>query len=116
MTEQIRVLDKSRLKYYVGALEHSEKNDVDKALIIALGIDVNTIRRKDYLDILERDDKLIIASKNQIASYGVVAREYLKNSGNMDISNKLFKDYITTLIDLFGTNEIEKQADKIIKE
>lgn len=38
LTEQVRVIDKLRLKRYIGALDNAELEALDKALIIALGI------------------------------------------------------------------------------
>ena len=40
LTEQIRAIDKQRLRYYIGALDSGELRKVDKALIISLGIDL----------------------------------------------------------------------------
>lgn len=40
LTEQVRAIDKSRLKYYIGTLDTGELRKVDKALIISLGIDL----------------------------------------------------------------------------
>ena len=39
LTEQVRAIDKSRLKYYIGTLDLGELRRVDKSLIISLGID-----------------------------------------------------------------------------
>lgn len=38
LTEQIKTIDKTRLRYYIGALDAGEIKKVDKALIISLGI------------------------------------------------------------------------------
>lgn len=40
LTEQIRAIDKQRLRLYIGALDIGELRKVDKALIISLGIDL----------------------------------------------------------------------------
>ena len=38
LAEQVRVIDKLRLKRYIGALDNAELKALDKALIIALGL------------------------------------------------------------------------------
>ncbi len=116
LIEQIRVIDKTRLKYYIGALDTAEIKAVDKALIIALGIE---LQRNENAKILKdvaksKEEKTEFITRRQIACYGVVAREYLKNTGNLEISDKLFADYVLTLMELFTPEQIEKQAEKYI--
>lgn len=103
LTEQIRAIDKTRLKYYIGNIDVDEIKDVDKALIISLGIDLDKVREKKL-------HKEYIEEKTEF-----VTREYLKHSGNLEITNKLLEEYILTLIDLYSPKEIEKQAE-VIKE
>ena len=43
-----------------------------------------------------------------------MAKENLKNSGNLEITNKLFGEYILTLLDLYSPDEIEKIYEKCI--
>lgn len=115
LLEQIRVIDKQRLKYYIGALDIAEIKAVDKALIIALGIEKGRNREVEINQkSLEKEEKTEFLTRKQIASYGIVAKEYLKNVGNLEITNKLFGDYMLTLMDLFKTNEIEMEANKYI--
>ena len=45
LTEQVRAIDKSRLKYYIGTLDLGELRRVDKSLIISLGIDLDTLAK-----------------------------------------------------------------------
>lgn len=112
LTEQIRAIDKSRLKYYIGALDIGELRKVDKALIISLGIDLEKIKKEvPHREGIE--EKTEFVTRNQIASYGMVAREYLKHTGNLEISNEEFGKYILTLIDLYSPNEVEKQAENV---
>lgn len=112
LTEQIRAIDKSRLKYYIGALDTGELRKVDKALIISLGIDLEKIKKEvPHRDGIE--EKTEFVTRNQIASYGMVAREYLKHTGNLGISNEEFGKYILTLIDLYSPDEVEKQAENV---
>lgn len=114
LTEQIRAIDKQRLKYYIGALDIGELRKVDKALIISLGIDLEKIKKEvPHREGIE--EKTEFVTRKQIASYGMVAREYLKHAGNLEISNEEFGKYILTLIDLYSPDEVEKQAE-IIKE
>ena len=112
LTEQIRAIDKSRLKYYIGALDTGELRKVDKALIISLGIDLEKIKKEvPHREGIE--EKTEFVTRNQIASYGMVAREYLKHTGNLEISNEEFGKYILTLIDLYSPDEVEKQAENV---
>ena len=112
LTEQIRAIDKARLKYYIGALDTGELRKVDKALIISLGIDLEKIKK----EVLHREgieEKTEFVTRKQISSYGMVAREFLKHTGNLEISNEEFGKYILTLIDLYSPDEVEKQAESI---
>lgn len=112
LTEQIRAIDKTRLKYYIGKLDIGELRTVDKALIISLGIDLEKVRK----EVIHREgieEKTEFVTRKQIASYGMVAREYLKHVGNLEISNELFGGYILTLIDLYSPVEAEKEAERI---
>ena len=112
LTEQIRAIDKKRLKYYIGALDIGELRMVDKALIISLGIDLEKVRKEvQHREGIE--EKTEFVTRNQIASYGMVAREYLKHTGNLEISNEEFGKYILTLIDLYSPIEVEKRAEDI---
>lgn len=114
LTEQIRAIDKQRLRYYIGALDIGELRKVDKALIISLGIDLERVKKEvPHREGIE--EKTEFLTRKQIASYGIVARENLKHTGNLEISNEEFGKYILTLIDLYYPDEIEKQADKYSK-
>lgn len=111
LTEQVRVIDRSRLKYYMGTLDIDEIRAVDKALIIALGI--AKIRTEEFKNNeKQNEEKIEYLTRKQIAAYGIVAKEYLKRAGNLEISNKLFGDYMLTLMDLFKPDEIEQHAEK----
>ena len=84
LTEQIRAIDKKRLRYFVGTLDAGELRTVDKALIISLGINLDKIKK----EVLHREgieEKTEFVTRKQIASYGVVAKEHLKNTGNLVI-------------------------------
>lgn len=114
LVEQIRVIDKLRLIGYIGALNDAELKALDKALIVALGIEES----KDKSEIkiskkaISKEEKTEFITRKQISSYGIVAKEYLKNVGNLDISNELFGNYMLTLMELFSPNEIEVEADR----
>ena len=110
LTEQVRVIDRIRLKNFIGVLDITELKAVDKALIIALGIKNKEIEINE--ESLKKLYKTEYLTRKQIASYGIVTKEYLKNAGNIEITNKLFGDYMLTLMDLFKPDEIEKQAEK----
>lgn len=112
LAEQIRTIDKKRLKNYIGALDIGELRKVDKALIISLGIDLEKVKKEvPHKEGIE--EKTEFVTRKQIASYGMIAREYLKNIGNLEISNEEFGKYILTLIDLYSPDEAEKQAENV---
>lgn len=115
LAEQIRVIDKIRLRQYIGALDDAELKALNKALLIALGIE-KTKRKNVVINkkSLEKEEKTEFITRKQIASYAIVAREYLKNIGNIEISNKLFGDYMLTLMDIFKQNQIENEAEKYV--
>ena len=112
LTEQVRAIDKSRLKYYIGTLDLGELRRVDKSLIISLGIDLDKIK-KEALHREGIEEKTEFVTRKQIASYGMVAREYWKHTGNLELSNEQFGEYILTLLDLYSPVEVEKEAEKI---
>ena len=112
LTEQVRAIDKSRLKYYIGTLDLGELRRVDKSLIISLGIDLDKIK-KEALHREGIEEKTEFVTRKQIASYGMVAREYLKHTGTLELSNEQFGEYILTLLDLYSPVEVEKEAEKI---
>ena len=116
LVEQIRVIDKLRLKKYIGALNNAELKSLDKALIIALGIKKSRTDLEISKKAIDKEEKTEFITRRQIASYGIVAREYLKNVGNLEISNKLFGDYMLTLMELFSPIDIEIEADKYRKK
>ena len=115
LAEQIITIDKFRLSKYIGSLSTDEMRKLDQALIISLGIDLEKIT-KENLHRQEIEEKSKLVTQNQIAAYGIVAREYLKHTGNMEISNKEFGKYILTLIDLYSPVQVEKQAERLIFE
>lgn len=77
LAEQIRVIDKIRLRQYIGALDDAELKALNKALLIALGIEKpknkNVVINKKSL---EKEEKTEFITRKQIASYAIVAREY----------------------------------------
>lgn len=104
LAEQIRVIDKSRLKECVGKLDSEETKMIEKAICIALGIDIQKFNtKKDLREVMTR---------NQIASYGIIAKEYLNHCGNLEITNEEFGNYIITLMDLYSPEEAEQRANK----
>lgn len=119
LLEQIGVIDKSRIRNYIGHIGNNDMKEIDIGIIIALGIDLNkALKDAKYFEklALEKEEKTEFITRKQVSSYGIVAKEYLKNTGNLEISNKLFGEYILTLMELYSPEEIEKQADNIIKK
>lgn len=118
LLEQLRVIDKKRLHYYIGTLDKGEMKLVDKGLIIALGIEIEKIKNEEKFLVeqaMSKEEKTEFITRRQIASYGLVAKENLKHTGNLEITNEQFASYMLTLMELFTPEEIEKQADKYRK-
>ena len=51
----------------------------------------------------------------QAVAYAVVALDRFKKSGNLEIKNKLFAEYMITLMQIHSIDEIEKIAKEILK-
>lgn len=129
LAEQIKTIDKERLKSYTGKLNVDEIRKLDNALIIALGIDISEIKKmynnndvnrmvnnkELYKDAKEKEEKTEFITRRQIASYGVIAKEYLRHTGNLEITNNLFGEYMLTLMELYKPVDAEKLADKFRK-
>lgn len=129
LAEQIKTIDKERLKCYTGKLNIEEIKKLDNALIIALGIDISETKKiynnndvnrivdnKELYKVAKgKEEKTEFITRRQIASYGVIAKEYLKHTGNLEISNNLFGEYMLTLMEIYKPVEAEKLADKFRK-
>lgn len=129
LAEQIKTIDKERLKCYTGKLNIEEIKKLDNALIIALGIDISETKRiynnndvnrivdnKELYKVAKgKEEKTEFITRRQIASYGVIAKEYLKHTGNLEITNNLFGEYMLTLMEIYKPVEAEKLADKFRK-
>ena len=48
LLEQIRTIDKSRLKKYIGKVDQNSANAIESASMISLGLDVDKIHRRLY--------------------------------------------------------------------
>lgn len=112
LTEQVRAIDKLRLKSYIGTLDEQELILVNKALIISLGIKLDK-RRKIIQHREGIEEKTEFVTRKQIASYSIVARNFLKHSGNLEITDELLEEYILSLIDLYSGREIEEEPEYI---
>ena len=129
LAEQIKIIDKERLKCYTGKLNIEEIKKLDNALIIALGIDISETKKiynnndvnrivdnKELYKVAKgKEEKTEFITRRQIASYGVIAKEYLKHTGNLEITNNLFGEYMLTLMEIYKPVEAEKLADKFRK-
>lgn len=129
LAEQIKTIDKERLKCYTGKLNIEEIKKLDNALIIALGIDISETKKiynnndvnrivdnKELYKVAKgKEEKTEFITRRQIASYGVIAKEYLKHTGNLEITNNLFGEYMLTLMEIYKPVEAEKLADKFRK-
>ena len=110
LVEQMRVIDRIRLKYFQGTLTENEIKAMDEAILIALGIDIDKAK-KQMKDIIDKEEKTEFITRKQVASYAIVAKEHLKQEGNDDIDNEVFERYILTLMDMIPLKEIEEEAE-----
>lgn len=130
LLEQIKTIDKERLSFYIGKLDKDEITKLNKSLLIALGINIEEIRKiknnneiENIIDekslykvAKDKEEKTEFITRRQIASYGIIAKEYLKHSGNIEISNNLFGEYMLTLMELYSPVVAEKKADEFRNE
>lgn len=100
LAEQITTIDKTRLGEFIGKLDEEELKLMEKAISVALNIEKDNSKG----EIKE------LVTRNQIASYAIIAREYLRHCGNLEISNREFGEYIISLMDLYSPLEIEGKA------
>lgn len=129
LAEQIKTIDKERLIHYVGKLNSDEIKKLNNALIIALEINIEEIKdiynnnninrivenKNLYKSAKEKEEKTEFITRRQIASYGIIAKEFLKHTGNIEITNNLFGEYMLTLMEIYKPLEAEKLADKFRK-
>ena len=95
-------------------LENVKKSYGDKTVVDSISLEIDLEKIKKEVPHREGiEEKTEFVTRNQIASYGMVAREYLKHTGNLEISNEEFGKYILTLIDLYSPDEVEKQAENV---
>ena len=112
LAEQTTTIDKKRLGNYIGTLTEEEILQLDFALTNAFGLDIDKMMNKKKNK--NNENKVETLTRKQICSYAIVAKEYLKHTGNMEISNKIFGDYMLDLMDLIPINQIESKAEKYI--
>lgn len=104
LLEQITVIDKRRLKDIVGVLDYQETKEMDKAIVVSLGIDIDRIKGKYE----ETDENIVeIATRKQIAEYAMLARKNLRQCGNLEITDEEFGKYVLELIRLYSPNKID---------
>ena len=109
LVEQIRVIDKSRLRNYIGFLNSPELEALDEALMIALGIENN----KNELKEMEAEEYI---NKKQIASYAIIAFNNFINSGNIsyfDIAT--IEIFISGALELHSIDTVEEYAKKLVE-
>lgn len=88
LAEQIRVIDKSRLKEYIGKLNEEEIKNMERAILIALGININKILIdcnilkviKEYIEVTDED-----YSELDIIILSLISYNNLECSENINI-------------------------------
>lgn len=108
LVEQVRVIDKRRLKNYIGFLNILELEALDQALMIALGID-----NENELEGKEAEEYI---NKKQIASYAIIAFNNFINSGNtsyFDITT--IEMFINAVLELHSKETVEEYAKKLVE-
>ena len=109
LVEQIRAIDKTRLEEYIGALSEEEINELDNALILAQGININKIKG-DFKSI-EIADYLYLTEK--IYSPKVALAYFLVNAEKNNTKNikKLIRGLIIELLDNCNDIGILRKVD-----
>ena len=101
-----------QINFYIGKLDSIKLEEIDRALIISLGINLYDLKRRFYIKIIWKR-KIEVLTRKQIASYGMVAREHLKRVGNLDISNEQFGEIHINTYRIISPNNIEEYADVV---
>lgn len=112
LAEQIMVLNKESINFYIGRLSNAELQALDRVLIIPLELNLYNLKLEGLNGEFE-EQKLELLTRKQIISYAMLAREHLKHLGNLEFSNEEYGKYILTLMNLYSPIEIEEQAEKI---
>ena len=112
LAEQIMVLNKENINFYIGRLSNAELQALDRVLIIPLELNLYNLKLEGLNGEFE-EQKLELLTRKQIISYAMLAREHLKHLGNLEFSNEEYGKYILTLMNLYSPIEIEEQAEKI---
>lgn len=95
LCEQIHTLSKEKMQNYYRSATPEEMAEIDKALIVTLGIDVNNILPEDYNDLLEKVRKLEDEIKEKDEQITLLE----KTVENKDNENKELKERIKELVE-----------------
>lgn len=95
LCEQIHTLSKEKMQNYYCSATSEEMAEIDKALIVTLGIDVNNVLPEDYNDLLEKVRKLETKIKEKDEQIAILE----KTIEDKDNENKELKKRIKELVE-----------------
>lgn len=99
LCEQIHTLSKEKLQNYYCTASQKEMAEIDKALIITLGIDLNNVLPKDYNKILEelkeKEERIALLEANLEAKNKEIEKQLSYNSKLIDEIQKLKRQNIS---------------------
>ncbi len=110
LCEQIHTLSKEKMQNYYRSATPEEMAEIDKALIVTLGIDVNNVLPEDYNDLLEKVRELEAKIKEKNEQIAILE----KTIENKDNENKELKERIKELVEkASGFTSVENTPEYI---
>ena len=105
--EQLRVIDKSRIKDYIGRINYEQMKEIEKAFLIAIGMKSTKVKVLSIAEVKEKE-----MTEDEMISYFKLAFYNLKHSGNTYLSVGLIIDYMYELMRLHDQDTIIEYVKK----
>lgn len=110
LCEQIHTLSKEKMQNYYRSATPEEMAEIDKALIVTLGIDVNNVLPEDYNNLLEKVKKIEEEIKEKDEQIALLK----KTIEDKDNENKELKERIKELVEkASGSTSVENTPEYI---
>lgn len=107
LMEQLRVIDKSRIKDYIGRINYEQMKEIEKAFLIAIGMKSTKVKVLSIAEVKEKE-----MTEDEMISYFKLAFYNLKHSGNTYLSVGLIIDYMYELMRLHDQDTIIEYVKK----
>ena len=107
LMEQLRVIDKSRIKDYIGRINYEQMKEIEKAFLIAIGMKSTKVKVLSIAEVKEKE-----MTEDEMISYLKLAFYNLKHSGNTYLSVGLIIDYMYELMRIHDQDTIIEYVKK----